>query len=99
MHGNVSIKDDIISVGRPLPRLASVDVVTVHTIRIRFTSGVTRLVDLGPVLRSRAVFKTIHDDEQLFRQVAVNADGNALEWPDGAELSAVWLAELPAVDA
>lgn len=99
MHGNVSISDDIISVGKPLPRLAAVEVVTAHTVRIRFTSGTTRVVDLGPVLRSRAVFKAVHDDEQLFRQVAINGDGNALEWSDGAELSAVWLEKLSAEDA
>jgi hypothetical protein len=54
------------------------------------------VVDVAPAFANLRIFKRLRTDDELFRRLAVNEDGNALEWPDGAELSAVWIERLAA---
>jgi hypothetical protein len=51
-------------------------------------------VDLAPALVAHRLFAKLREDDALFATLKVNEDGNALEWADGAELSAVWIEEL-----
>ena len=89
--------DTVISVGEPLPKLTHHRILSNRLVQIVFQSGESRTVDLAPVLSSRKLFAPLVSDDTLFHQVAVNEDGNALEWPGGIELSAIWISQLPDV--
>ena len=99
MNGNVLTKDEIITVGRPLPRLAAADALDGRKLRLTWRSGKTDVVDLAPVLESRRLFVRLRSDDALFRALRVSDDGDAVEWPgEDLELSAVWLARLPSAE-
>jgi hypothetical protein len=95
VSGLASTDDDIIDVGAPLPRIETAEALDGRRMRVEWRGGGTVTVDLAPVFQSRRVFIPLRDNDALFRSVAVNEDGNALEWPDGSELSAFWIATLP----
>lgn len=97
MLGQDTIADDWIEVGPPLPRIASAEPLDRRNIRLswRGNSGPI-VVDVAPAFANLRIFKRLRTDDELFRRLAVNEDGNALEWPDGAELSAVWIERLAA---
>ncbi|RUU11256.1 DUF2442 domain-containing protein [Mesorhizobium sp. USDA-HM6] len=97
MSGTVSMDNDIVTVGGPLPRIAAVTVIDGRRVRITWSDGNSVTVDLAPVLNSRRHFIPLRDNEELFATVRVNEDGNAIEWDGGIELSAVWIKTLPAV--
>ncbi len=85
---------DLITIGKPLPRIVSVRALTNFEIQIVWKSGQNSTCDLAPILASRKIFRTLLSEPRLFSSVAVNDDGNALLWENGAEMSAVWLEEL-----
>lgn len=97
MNGNASMDNDIIAVGTPLPRLASIEALDGRKISVNWRSGKTQVVDLAPVIASKRLFIRLRTDDALFKTVHVNEDGNAIEWADGAELSAVWIEQLAPV--
>ena len=57
-------------------------------------TGGTQLVDLTPALASHRAFVGLRLDDNAFRAFAVSEMGDALEWPDGAELPSTWIEEL-----
>lgn len=88
-------KEEWISVGRPLPRIVSVKSVSGRVVSLLWRGSDHPVeVDLTPALVAHRLFAGLRDDDALFATVKVNEDGNALEWADGAELSAVWIEEL-----
>jgi len=89
------MENEIIIVGELLPRISSVHLLDARQVRIDWAGGVSRVVDLMPALASHRAFIALRSDDGLFQTVQVNADGNALEWADGSELSAEWVERLP----
>lgn len=89
------MENEFIAVGKPLPRISSVDLLEARQVRIDWAGGASRVIDLMPALASHRAFIALRSDDELFRTVRVNEDGNALEWADGAELSAEWVERLP----
>lgn len=87
--------DDLISVGRPLLRIAAVSRLGGRTVHISWRDGGQKIVDLSPAILSHRHFIPLRDNDALFRTVAVNEDGNALQWDGGIELSAEWIERLP----
>jgi pimeloyl-ACP methyl ester carboxylesterase len=74
-------------VGR-VPFLATVESVETlggYRLRLRFTDGVTREVDLQRELHG-PLFEPLRDEEQ-FRRVYVDADAGTIVWPNGANLA------------
>jgi hypothetical protein len=57
-----------------------------HWLRIEFSDGAVKDVDLGELLARGGVFAEIRDDRQAFEQVRVNADSHTIEWPGGLDL-------------
>lgn len=78
----------------PLPRLASVEPLDGRKIRVTWRDGRSQVVDISPALASRRIFLQLRTDDELFRTVRVNEDGVAIEWDDGAELTAMWIERL-----
>jgi hypothetical protein len=95
MLGNDIAADDWIVVGKPLPRIEQAEPLSGRNVRLLWRGrSEPTVVDIAPALANLRIFKRLRTDDGLFRQLAVNEDGNALEWPDGAELSAVWIERL-----
>lgn len=97
MNGAVSMDDDVVSIGRALPRLATAVIIDGHRVRVTWRDGNSVTVDLDPVLLSHRHFIPLRHNDDLFQTLRVNEEGTALEWDDGIELSAVWISRLPEV--
>lgn len=80
MNGPASMVDDTVTVGNPLPRIASVTMIDGRRVRITWRDGRSNTVDLNPVLNSHRHFIPLRDDDELFGTMRVNEDGNAIEW-------------------
>lgn len=87
--------NEIIRVGRPIPRIESAEALDRRNVRILWRGAVEpMLVDVGPALMNLRIFARLRTDDDLFRSLRVSEFGDCLEWPDGAELSAIWIEEL-----
>ncbi|MBB1248510.1 DUF2442 domain-containing protein [Rhizobium sp. G21] len=89
------MSDDRIRIGAPLPRIIKANPVEGREVEITFDGGRPKRVDLRPVLESRKFFIPLRKDDEAFRRFKVSDYGDALEWPDGVELGALWLERLP----
>ena len=79
--------DDIISAGRPLPRIAAVQIIDGFRVEVVSHDGIAKTVDLAPaIFRSHSSSRC--EDKDLFQTVRVNEDGVALEWDGGSGLTA-----------
>ena len=65
--------------------VVSVQVVENRTVRLGFSDGSTRVVDLTPLLWG-PVFESVVESADFFRRVRVNPDTGTVEWPNGADL-------------
>jgi len=97
MNGNVSTQDDMIKVGKRLPRLREAVPLEERKLRVVFDNGLEKIVDLAPALNSFRIYIPLREDDALFRSFQVSEYGNAIEWNDGLDFSAVWLEKLPDV--
>ena len=88
----------IISVGKPMPTIAAAYAGAdrlAHVV-LRYPEGVVeKIVDLAPVLASRYVYAALIKDDALFATLRISEDGNALEFANGLEISALWIERLP----
>lgn len=88
-------QDEWVAVGKPLPRLVAGEAAGARNVRITWEgSDAPVVVDVGPALMSTRTFIPLRTDDELFQALRVNDDRNALVWPNGAELSALWIEEL-----
>ncbi len=55
-------------------------------VRLWFSDGSVKDVDLGPVLERRGVFAPMRDDRDRFCDVRVNAETGTIEWPGEVDL-------------
>jgi hypothetical protein len=78
----MSEADEILQVGNPLPRLASVDHRGGFRFAVSWSSGARaeELVDLAPVLLGLKVFRPLRDDLELLKSARVVDDGRAIQW-------------------
>lgn len=66
-------------------RIRAVEVVEDHVLRLTFTDGSLRDVDVGPLLRG-PVFEPIRRDPAEFRKVRVDPECGTVVWPNGADI-------------
>ncbi|MBX3578489.1 MAG: DUF2442 domain-containing protein [Rhizobiaceae bacterium] len=97
MNGPVSTGNEIIEVGAPLPRLKKATPLSDRLVRLMWSSGETKVVDLAPALASRRAYISLRNDDRLFRTLRVSEYGNAIQWDENLDFSAVWLDRLPSV--
>jgi hypothetical protein len=55
-----------------------------YTLRVEFTNGEQRDIDVTRYIDRGGVFERIHDDPDFFRQVRVELD--TVAWPNGADI-------------
>ena len=65
--------------------ITKVEFVKDRTVRLQFSDGSERVVDLSPLLWGPA-FVDISTDDDLFRQVRVDDEIGTISWPNGADL-------------
>jgi Protein of unknown function (DUF2442) len=65
--------------------VTEVEVLHDRVVRLRFSDGSERTVDLGPFLWGPA-FESIADDDELFAQVRAAPETGTVSWPNGADL-------------
>ncbi|MGI8803820.1 MAG: DUF2442 domain-containing protein [Solirubrobacteraceae bacterium] len=57
-----------------------------HWLRLSFSNGAVKDVDLGELLARGGVFSTIRDRRDVFEQVRVNPETQTIEWPGAVDL-------------
>lgn len=57
-----------------------------HRLRVTFTDGAIKEVDLGDLLAAGGVFASIYERREVFEQVSVNAETGTVEWPGDVDL-------------
>jgi hypothetical protein len=67
-----------------LVRVQSVQPLEYPHIRVVFTTGETREMDLTPYITTGPIFEPVRTDADFFRAVFV--DGGTLVWPNGADI-------------
>ena len=85
--------DDIISVGKPIPKIASCEPLDGRRARISWRGGESFVVDLRPALSVHKSFVDVLRDDALFQSGQVSDFGDCVEWADAA-LAATWIEEL-----
>lgn len=71
-----------------LIRIEQVEPLSDYWLRLRFSDGAVKDVDIGAVLAGGGVFAPIRDDRSLFEQVRVNPETHTIEWPGHVDLDA-----------
>jgi hypothetical protein len=66
-------------------RIRAVEPLEGHRVRLAFSDGSSREIDLGPYLRG-PVFEPLRADPDLFRQVRVDDELGTIVWPNGADI-------------
>jgi len=69
-----------------LVRIAGVRPLDGHWLRLWFTDGAVKDVDLREALAGGGVFEEIHRDRDVFERVRVNPESRTIEWPGGVDL-------------
>ncbi|MGB8360563.1 MAG: DUF2442 domain-containing protein [Acidimicrobiia bacterium] len=65
--------------------ITDVEVLHDRVVRLSFSDGVKRTVDLAPLLWGPA-FEGIAADDELFAQVKADPETGTIGWPNGADL-------------
>jgi Protein of unknown function (DUF2442) len=60
-------------------------------LRLRFSDGVVKDVDLAPLLGAGGVFAPLRDDKAVFEQVRVDPETRTVAWPGDVDLDAAVL--------
>ncbi len=68
-----------------LVRIRSVETLTGYRVRLGFTDGSLREVDLERYLHG-PIFEAIRSDPQVFRSVKVDKRMGTIVWPNGADI-------------
>jgi hypothetical protein len=69
----------------PLFRIQAVEALDRCRVRLQFTDGSTKELDLAVYLRG-PVFETIRSDMAVFRAVRVDRELGTIVWPNGADI-------------
>jgi hypothetical protein len=57
-----------------------------HSIRVTFSDGAVKDVDVGALFAAGGVFAPLYERRELFEQVAVNSETGTVEWPGEVDL-------------
>jgi hypothetical protein len=68
-----------------LVRVHAVTPLVGFVVRLEFTDGSTREVDLEKYLRG-PIFETLRNDPTRFREVTVEPGAGTISWPNGADI-------------
>lgn len=69
-----------------LIRIERVEPLQGHGLRLWFSDGAVKDVDLSEALSGGGVFEPIYKDRTIFEQVRVNPESRTIEWPGQVDL-------------
>lgn len=81
----------------PIHRLASVGITEPCTLNLRFDDGLSRTIDLGPILEAE-LFGPLRDPA-LFAQASLDPEVHTVAWPTGADFDPAVLHDWPMHEA
>ena len=81
----------------PIYRITSVECVLPYALRLRFNDGLTRTIDLEPILEGE-LYGPLRDPE-IFAQVALDPEIRTVVWPCGADFDPATLHDWPEHEA
>lgn len=70
---------------RELKSVTAVELLSNYIVRLTFSDGVTKEVNLEPFLHG-PIFEPIRSNLDYFRSVYVDEDAGTIVWPNGADL-------------
>jgi hypothetical protein len=70
---------------RQLMTIRAVEPLEGHNVRLQFSDGTWKTVDLGPYLHG-PVFEPLRADPDAFRAVRVDPELGTIVWPNGADM-------------
>jgi hypothetical protein len=68
-----------------MARVKSVEPLQSFKVRVGFTDGSSKEIDLEPYLHG-PVFEPIRNDAKVFREVSVDHRAGTIVWPNGADI-------------
>jgi hypothetical protein len=71
-----------------LVKIDAVEPLEGYWLRLTFSNGAVKDVDVGELLARGGVFTAIRDDRALFEQVFVSPETRTIEWPGEVDLDA-----------
>ena len=71
---------------REMIHITDVEPLEGHWLRLTFTDGAVKEVDLGDVLAKGGVFTPIYENREVFEQVRVNPESRTIEFPGEVDL-------------
>jgi hypothetical protein len=74
-----------------LPKITKVEPLEERWVRLWFSDGAVKDVDLEPTLAQGGVFAPMRDDRDAFEQVVVDEGMGTIAWPGGVDLDAAVL--------
>jgi len=81
----------------PIYRITSVECISPHSLRLRFNDGLTRTIDLEPILEGE-LYGPLRDPG-IFAQVALDPEIHTVVWPCGADFDPATLHDWPEHEA
>jgi hypothetical protein len=82
-HGGLSYR---LSVGWDLIHIERVEPREDHWLRLWFSNGAIKDVDMTDVISDGEVFEPIRGSDEVFAQVRVNPETGTIEWPGEVDL-------------
>jgi hypothetical protein len=67
-----------------LIRVRSVEPLEHYRVRVLFTTGEVREIDVTPYIREGPIFEPVRNNNAFFRSVGV--EGGTIAWPNGADI-------------
>lgn len=71
-----------------LIKIEHVEPLNGYWLRLAFSDGAVKDVDVSEILTLGGVFTEIREQRELFIQVRVNPETHTIEWPGGVDLDA-----------
>jgi hypothetical protein len=69
-----------------LIKITGVEALEGHWLRLRFSNGAVKDVDVSSLLARGGVFTRVRDDRSIFEQVRVKPESRTIEWPGRVDL-------------
>jgi hypothetical protein len=87
---------NIITIGDPMPLLASISALGGFEVKTRWVSGHDNVVDLAPVILTHKFYQPLRGDANLFRTIHIIEDGAAVAWgkDDAIDMAAATIERL-----
>lgn len=85
------------AMNHPIYRITSVECISPHSLRLRFNDGLTRTIDLEPILEGE-LYGPLRDPD-IFAQVALDPEIHTVVSPCGADFDPATLHDLPEHEA